>query len=113
MEDDSQVDYMVTDRGTDMKNWICDSVKDRGMNLSSRARVNRTQGNVSASVEDKGSTTESKIHQVCLCGWRKVTGSGCTRGRRVRRHSQVSLGREFEKLVKERRQLRKQWKKAQ
>lgn len=34
------------------------------------------------------------------------------RERRVRRHSQVSLGREIEKLVKERGQLRMQWEKA-
>lgn len=56
-----------------IKNCRCDSVKDGVMDLSSRARVNSTQGKASASVEDKGSVIESKMLQVCLCGWQKVT----------------------------------------
>ena len=74
MEDDSQVDYMTTDIGTDTTmTWICDSVKDRGTDLSSRARISSTLGKASASVEDKSSTVENKMPQVCPCGWQKVT----------------------------------------
>ncbi|XP_049449241.1 uncharacterized protein LOC125899203 [Epinephelus fuscoguttatus] len=53
--------------------WICDSVKDRGTDLSTSARISSSQGKVSASVEDKSSTVENKMLQVCPCGWQKVT----------------------------------------
>lgn len=59
VEDDSKVDYTVPDMGTDTtKNWICDSVKDGGMDLSSRERGSSTQSKASASVEDQGSDSE-------------------------------------------------------
>lgn len=51
VEDDSQVDYTVTDT---TKNWICDSVKDGGMDQSSWGRDSSTQSTASASVEDTG-----------------------------------------------------------
>lgn len=46
----TQVDYIVTDT---TKTWICDSVKDGGMDQSSRARDSSTQSKAIVSVEDK------------------------------------------------------------
>jgi len=75
-EDDSQADYMATDTGTNMTmRWRCDSVKDRGTDLFSRARAgqNSSQSKESVAGENKSGRREGNKLQVCLCGWQKVT----------------------------------------
>ncbi len=68
------MDYTATDMGTDTTmHWMCDSVKDGGTSLSSRARVSSIQGKASAPVVNKGSTIENKMLQVCPHGQQKVT----------------------------------------
>ena len=75
-EDDSQADYMATDTGTYMTmRWRCDSVKDRGTDLFSRARAgqNSSQGKESVAGGNKSGRLEGNNLQVCPCGWQKVT----------------------------------------
>ena len=54
---------------------ICDSVKDRGTDLSIRARARQssTQDRVGTLEEVRSNTLEEKTLQVCPCGWQKVT----------------------------------------
>ena len=71
VEDDSQLNYMATDIGTDMMmHWMSDLVKDGGTALSSRARIRqkRAQGKMRESVENE-------TFQVCPCDWNKVTSN--------------------------------------
>ena len=55
-EDDSQADYMATDTGTNTTmRWRCDSVKNWGTDLFSRARTgqNSSQSKESVAGENK------------------------------------------------------------
>ena len=75
-EDDSQGDYMETDTETNMTmRWRCDSVKDRGTNIFSRARAGQksSQSKESVAGENKSGRLEENKLQVCPCGWQKVT----------------------------------------
>ena len=64
---------MATDTGTKMTmSWRCDSVKDRGMCLFSRARTgqNSSQGKVSIAGENKSGRSEGNKLRVCPCNIR-------------------------------------------
>ena len=66
---------MATDTGmnTTMR-WRCDSVKNRGTDLFSRARTgqNSSQNKESIAGENKSGRLEGNKLQVCPCGWQKV-----------------------------------------
>ena len=67
---------MATDTGTNMTmRWRCDSVKDRGMDLFSRATTgqNSSQSKESVAGENKSDRLEGNKLQVCPCYWHKVT----------------------------------------
>ena len=67
---------MATDTGTNTTmSWRCDSVKDRGMDLFSRARAgqNSSQRKESVAGENKSVSLEGNKLQVCPCGWQKGT----------------------------------------
>ena len=65
---------MATDTGTNMTmSWRCDSLKDKGTNLFSRARAgqNSSQSKESVDGENKSGRPEGNKLQVCPCGWQK------------------------------------------
>jgi len=67
---------MATDTGTNTAmRWRCDSVKDRGTDLFSRARSgqNSSQSKESVAGENKCGRLEGNKLQVCPCGWQKIT----------------------------------------
>ena len=73
---------MATDTGTNTTmRWRCDSVKNRGTDLFSRARPgqNSSQSKESVAGENKSGRLEGNKLQVYPCGWQKVTS---VRGKR-------------------------------
>ena len=66
---------MATDTGTNTTMRLrCDSVKNRGTDLLSRARTgqNSSQSKESVAGENKSGRLEGNKLQVCHCGWKIV-----------------------------------------